>query len=62
MSHVLRVLRELTEDRVTGGVLSVSGDSIRYIGNDGGEVYINFDRNILDVLRGGYSNVVTRIR
>jgi hypothetical protein len=59
-SHVLEALNEM--DRIMGGVISVSGDQIQFRGNDGSLFYIDFSRQILDVLRGGSSQVSIRSR
>ena len=58
-SHVLKVL---DEDTVTGGYITVSGNQIRYIANNGSYVFIDFQRSIADLLKGDSSAVTVRTR
>ena len=60
MSRVLTILQEM--DKITGGMVRVSGSQIQYIGNDGSLLIMDFRQNILDLLRGGTSSVVVRSR
>lgn len=59
-SRVLKILNEY--DRISGGVIRVTGNQIQFIGNDGSLFYIDFNTNILDLLRGGSSSVTIRSR
>jgi hypothetical protein len=60
MSRVLGVLKEY--DRITGGVIRVTGDQIQFVGNDGSLFYIDFDTQILNLLKGGSTSVTIRSR
>lgn len=59
VTQVLQVLKKYDEG-ITGGTIRVTGNQIQYRGNDGSLFYIDFDRQIIDLLRGGSSAVTIR--
>jgi hypothetical protein len=60
MSHVLKILKEY--ESITGGRLSVSGNQVQFIANNGSYIYIDFDKQIADIMRGASSGATVRIR